>query len=563
MPELSTHQNGLSEYVHKVNERVHGAIRGESFRADQRELMSACWERFQMQTAGASYAQPLGLLYLVLRAWGQPPDSRAECIGAACSLYLLSGDLFDDVQDEDLDGKPCALVGPGIATNTALALLFLAFDQLRQGLDKEPNAQTKSELFAAFSRVSLLAVGAQHADLMGAAATCTPAEVTQRDAGKTSSVALFMECGALLSGCSPEQVEAYRNLGLTLAAFAQIIDDVRDIYGKDFSPDLATEKWTYPVACLFESASREQWAQFVTLRGQKPQPLSEIRELLYDCGAVERCALAAEALRQEFFAQIRALGNTHAAQRLLCQVVDSLASTLYEPEPCPQMDGFWTATGPFACAVRATVDRICATLSELATSAAPRLQAWPWPHYLYAPEQNVIYFPDIDELPSDVLPFHAELWGLSDLASARALMFELLPFAVAHELVHSWRHAVGRLSDDSWHEEHVANRVAVAYVQQHEPAALEHLERCLASRGDTGHLEELMRLVATAARYQGSRGYELDLPTAAQVHIAMLAEFCAETRDLAAEVQAWLEPGAPRRVQATSRGTSALDVAAA
>jgi geranylgeranyl pyrophosphate synthase len=546
--------------LERANQRARKVLTHPSFCADQSELLNATWERFEAHAEGASFAQPLGLLYLVLRAWGREPDARAECIGAACSLYVLSVDLFDDVQDDDLAGKPCALVGSAIATNTALALMFLAFDQLRQGLDREPDQQRKSDLFSAFNRVSLLAVGAQHADLMGAAATCTPAEVTQRDAGKTSSVALFMECGALLSGCTPEQVEAYRKLGLTLAAFAQVIDDVRDIYGKEYSPDLATEKWTYPVACLFESATAEQWAKFVGLRAQIPQPLAEIRELLYDCGAVERCALAAEALRQEFFAEIRSLGNTHAAQRLLCQVVDGLASSLYEPEPCPEMAGFWTDSGPFSVAVRAAADAFRETTGA---PVAPRLQAWPWPHYLYAPEEQVIYYPDIDQLPSEVLPFHAGLLSLPDLATARSMMFELLPFAIAHELVHGWRHATGRLSDDSWHEEHVANRVAVAYVQRHEPSALQCLAHWVSRAAHTVSSADSMRIVAAAARYQGPRGYDLDMEAAARVHLAMLAELCAERLELAAELKTWLVPGAACRDEVLPTHTAALDVRAA
>ena len=51
-----------------------------------------------------------------------------------CHFYLLSLDLLDDVQDDDLGGKPHAAVGSAMAVNDALTLLFLGLSALERGM---------------------------------------------------------------------------------------------------------------------------------------------------------------------------------------------------------------------------------------------------------------------------------------------------------------------------------------------------------------------------------------------------------------------------------------------
>lgn len=536
---------GLSDFVCAVNERLRRMVEDSRFPPDQRLLLRETVARFERHSDPSSHAQPLGLTYLVLQAWGGRLDERAVHLGAFCMAYLCSGDLFDDVQDDDLAGKPHADAGSAIAVNSALALMFLAFDELRHVFQHEADAARQARYLEAFNRVSLIGVGCQHADLLGARAVTSPADVLERDSGKTSSVALFLECGALLAGCSAATIATYREAGAELAQMTQIVDDVRDVYGKSFSPDLATDKVSFPVACLLEDGSVEQIGRFRALQHQHPESLPEIRELLYEAGAIERCALELERLRRSIHRRIAATGNACAAHRALLSVVDTLSGSLYAVDPIAETASWWQPRGGFHDAVRDALQDFLRRMDPLGAPPAPRLEPWSWPHYLYDPERSTLYYPDVDGLPGDVLPFYAGVFGLEDPSAAAELLREQLPLTIAHEMFHRWRDRAGRLTSDHWHEEYVANRLAVGYASQYYPELLARivgLARNVVARSD----DELgVRARAILERcsqeHPEARGYELDVESSAAVHFWML-ERLLSVSDLASDLVRWLTP---------------------
>lgn len=536
---------GLSDFVRAVNERLRGMVEDSRFPPDQRLLLRETVARFERHTDPNSHAQPLGLTYLVLQAWGGRLDQRAVHLGAFCMAYLCSGDLFDDVQDDDLAGKPHADTGSAIAVNSALALMFLAFDELRYVLQLEPDAALHARYLEAFNRVSLIGVGCQHADLLGARAVTSPADVLERDRGKTSSVALFLECGALLAGCSAATLTTYREVGGELAQMTQIVDDVRDVYGKSFSPDVATDKISFPVACLLEDGSLEQIGRFRALQRRHPESLSEIRELLYEVGAVERCALELERLRRSIHRRIASTGNACAAHRALLSVVDTLSGSLYAIDPIAETAPWWQPQGGFHDEVRAALQAFSSRMQPFGAPAAPRLEPWSWPHYLYDPERGTLYYPDVDGLPGDVLPFYAGVFGVEDPSIAAELLREQLPLTIAHEMFHRWRDRAGRLTSDHWHEEYVANSLAVGYASRYYPELLARivgLARRVVARADS-QLSVRARAILERCSHEHpeARGYELDVESSAAVHFWMLERLIAVS-DFASDLTRWLSP---------------------
>jgi hypothetical protein len=112
----------LSEFVVAVRRQTLDLFDDDRFPDDQRDLLHKAVGRMFAAAEPGDWAQPLGLLYAVYRGYGRRTDRQAHLIGAFCVCYLASFDLFDDVQDDDLAGKPLEGAGAPIAINTALAL---------------------------------------------------------------------------------------------------------------------------------------------------------------------------------------------------------------------------------------------------------------------------------------------------------------------------------------------------------------------------------------------------------------------------------------------------------
>ncbi|HSC89278.1 MAG TPA: polyprenyl synthetase family protein, partial [Polyangiaceae bacterium] len=313
----------LASFVRRVCDRALQRADEATLHADQRRLLRETLSRFNGHCDPSDPAQPLGLFHLVAQVRGPVEPRLLVHLASFCWLYTCSLDLFDDMQDDDLAGKPHEQAGPAIAVNSALALLFLALDELRLATRLESRIEPRRGYAELFNRISLLTVGAQHADLLGGSAAGSPADVLEMNRGKTASVALFLECASLAAGASLDEAAAYGGVGLDLAGLVQIVDDVRDIYGKDHSPDLLTGKYTYPLACFRESASPAQLAQLEVLLAQRPLPLVEIRELIHEAAAMDRCAEEVEAIRERIHGRLAELSGAPPQHRVLLDIVDA------------------------------------------------------------------------------------------------------------------------------------------------------------------------------------------------------------------------------------------------
>src|SRR5688572_431541 len=247
----------LASFLERVQMRVDRAICVPHFHSEQRALLAATVRQYRPYTEKNPLDDPIALLYLITQAWGRRLDAQVERVAAFCSLYLLAADLLDDVQDEDLAGKPHAAAGAAVASNNAVALLCLALRELHESLEHESCEPQRHQFLELFGRISLLCVSGQHRDLTQAGAR-TRAEVLELQMAKTASVSLVVECGALLARCDASASAAYRELGRRLAGVVQVRDDLRDVFGKSDSPDLRGSKLTYPLACFLETAGEQQ-----------------------------------------------------------------------------------------------------------------------------------------------------------------------------------------------------------------------------------------------------------------------------------------------------------------
>jgi geranylgeranyl pyrophosphate synthase len=524
-------QSGVTGYLTAVAHRVDEALERAPLVPDQRALLAQSVARARARGEQEPLGDPLSVIYLLVSAHGRPLERLAEHVGAFALLYILSLDLFDDVQDEDVAGTPYEHVPPAIALNCAIALGFLALDELRHALELEPDRTRCLAYLELYNRTSLLAVSGQHRDLSGLKGDVSPEQVLDSHAAKTSSMAMFVECGALLAGAA--DTELYRRLGRHLATFIQIVDDLRDIFGKPHSPDLASGKVTFPVACFHQHADAASVAELSRLVGELPGSTARIRALLYEQGTVERVAATLEEQREAIHRDVMAIGTNHAALRTLLDVVDSLAARVYEPPALECSAPLWRPSGGWHDRVHDALATVVSRAQSYGLAAPPDFVPWHLPHYMFFADKGVVRYPDVEGLAADILPFQAMLLGEDDLAVVAKAMEAQVPAVVAHEMFHFWRHTSGRLTEDHWHEEWVANRLAVAYLREHEPrvlaSTLDLAERVL-GRFSAVLDEPAERVLAECHQHQPERhGYNMPALTVAVVTLEMIRRLALET----------------------------------
>ncbi len=466
-----TRITSLGAYVHTVHAEIARACERAPLCSEHRARIDATVRLPRARAHENPEGDPLALLYLVARARGRAVDQATVLTGAAYMLYVLALDLFDDVQDDDLEGKPYAAATRPIAINGGITLLFLAYDTLRRAVGEQP-LRAGRDLLSAFSATSLLAVAGQELDLLGQARSVTRDEVIRIQRAKTSSVTLAVTCGAILGGFHRAERRALEGFGRDLASFVQIRDDLRDIFGKAVSPDLAARTPTYPIACMLEHEDDEVRLAFARLAEMLPSSLPDIRELFYRSGVVERCAVEMERLRTRMHRRIAADLRPGPELRAVLSIVDGLAASVYRPSAVPASRALFEPQTGWHRLVRAEVRRFCERMAPAGFTEAPRLVPWSRPHWMYLSGEGVIFYPDVEGMPEETLRFQAHLLGTRRLDRVVELVRRQLPAVVAHELFHCWRDRAGRLSGDHWHEEWAANRLAVAYLSTYEPETL-------------------------------------------------------------------------------------------
>lgn len=530
MNRLVVLEDSLERFVLDVRTRVLSACAQPLFEDRLQAALCDTASAFFAHAGSRDFTQPLGLYFATYRSFGKSSDERTRLVGEFLCFYLLAADVFDDIEDGEADNKPFARHGLPVATNLALTLLVLGLDSLGRAVEISHDAKEGAALLRIFNRVSLTAVAAQHLDLLGEAKT--RAEVLRVHEGKTSSLSLLTECGALVAGAGSSEAEVFRSIGAKLAQIAQIVDDVRDVFGKDASADLLSEKATYPLACLREVASEEVWAEYRALlqAWDGESSLTQVRELFYEAGVVAECADEVESLRVDVHSLVAEIPALRAEHRLLLQIVDTLAGALYEPDELPCSERVRTLKGAFGEALAHQARSFCSELQLWDGAPLPSLRPWNQPFFLFAPHERAIYYPDLDGLAAEVLPFMAQLLATS-LEDARSVLTQLAPFFLAHELVHARRFDLGLLSEDTWHEEIVANAVALAYLESARPElgreVLYYSGRVLEANKPSAALAHHVERLLTEARSQPRSGwidYDQSAEDAAVIHALLLQQ---------------------------------------
>ncbi|HEX2673368.1 MAG TPA: polyprenyl synthetase family protein [Polyangiaceae bacterium] len=527
---------------------VDRAIPGAGLDERHRDLLLATVRRFRRNGGLDPLADPVILFYLICRSERGSVDDAGRELAIFCHFYLSALDLLDDVQDADLAGKPHAQAGPAIALNSGLYLLFLGLAALERGMRRmqaSTGAPPANEFLAIVARVGLLTGRGQYRDLDVEASYSSEA-ILDIAREKTASLVMICELAALYAVPEHDRRERYRRIGGHFASFVQVLDDLRDLFGKKHSPDLAGRRPNYALACFREYAGAEPRARLEALLSADPIPLDDVRQLLYAEGTVQHVARTLEGFRVGIHREVKALDAASPWLRTILFALDGLAATVYTPDPSP--DGHESATPlrGFHALVRTHARAVFERLAAFGVPEAPRLVAWHLPHWLYDPSHGRIFYADIEGLPAETLPFQAALLGEPNLERVQSLVMAQIPAVVAHELFHYYRHHSGRLSSDAWLEELAANSLALAYCREFEADVLERT-LALADRVFARHSSSLTPtansilegLTADPPRTPG-HGYELAMDQMAIVQMGMIRHLARQEASLEISMDRWL-----------------------
>jgi competence protein ComQ len=540
----------LMEFLERVDARLDAAVLRPEFELTQRKLLLETVGLYRPAARANPIYDPLSraTFYFIVRAGGRAVDEQVELIAAFTSLYVLAADLMDDVEDEDLAGKPHERVGAAVATNDAVALLFLALDALQHAIELEPDTARRFAYYRILNRVSVTVVAGQHRDLTGHQEILSPSDVLGVYMAKSSStMSMITECAALLAGHDEAQRARYRRLGECFALLLQIRDDIRDVFGRTASPDLSLGRVTYPIACFLEQADARAKCQFARLSQELPESIGQIRALLYEQGTITACAEAMEQFRNEIHEILAATGNHSAPHRCLLWIVDGLAESIYHLPDIEASRPILEPHGPWHDLVRCHFEQALGRMATVVGQTPPKLRPWHLPQWMYAPDRQTIYYPDIEGLAEETLPFQAQLLGTGNLDEVAVVLHKQVPALVAHEMFHFLRHASERMTGDHWHEEWAANRLAVAYLRRFEPSALaaslEVASRILARYPlELDQRAEQVLRDAHQCRPNAQAGYDMDITSIAIVGLEMVRRLAMEPIDFDAAVAELLTP---------------------
>jgi geranylgeranyl pyrophosphate synthase len=262
---------------------VYDFIESELVPSLSRPQFTVSLGEYRAGRAETVYAYVDTLPALTCAAAGGSTD-KAIPLAAAWVFYLLASQLFDDLQDGDGQDRPW---GRGSAQAT-LSMGLFALGAAETALSHlGADANTLSEILAAFGKTMALAAGAQSQTI--ALAELTVDKYFRILAAKAGLIfATGTWSGTRLAGTAadPDVLNAIYQYGLNVGIAGQIADDCFDL-GRG---DLTSHVFTLPVIYALSQKQHPAYPTLVKLLGARANETAdwaaEVFDILHEFGAV-------------------------------------------------------------------------------------------------------------------------------------------------------------------------------------------------------------------------------------------------------------------------------------
>jgi geranylgeranyl diphosphate synthase, type I len=259
------------------------------------QLVRDCLPLIQPEQDQRPKIMPLFLLPELVCEAVSGRSEQAVPLAAALQLFRAAGDLFDDLEDGDLQGT-VACAKPGIAINAATTLLILGQKALlrlaNRGVDTATILQIIETINAAYARACL----GQHLDLSAPRDEVITEETYLKIAALKTGTSVECACrtGALLAGADVAIIDLFGTWGNNLGIASQIANDIQGILNlKDiFKPQI-----TLPVIFALNQSGIIAHAHLASVFRQAHTPPEEariIQKAIIEVGAVQYATIKLE-----------------------------------------------------------------------------------------------------------------------------------------------------------------------------------------------------------------------------------------------------------------------------
>ena len=258
-------------------------------------------EAIQRLTDDRGYYHPWPLLPLVVSEAISGRYERVIPAAAALQLFMVAGEIFDDIEDADsIDSLP-ARYGSPIATNIATTILFLAekaITQLKErGVDDCLVVRTMDVINSSF----IITCAGQHLDL-SLILEANPSEDTYlriADMKTASTTECACHIGALMATEHQDLIDKFVKFGHNLGIASQIANDIQGVI---HGSDILNRKATLPVIYALFNADKETRNQLGSIFSEKKEAITNsafIKKLLFKSGAIHYATIQMELYKQQ------------------------------------------------------------------------------------------------------------------------------------------------------------------------------------------------------------------------------------------------------------------------
>jgi geranylgeranyl pyrophosphate synthase len=206
------------------------------------------------------------------------------CAVAAIACMQISIILIDDILDQDPRGSYHQFGIPQTA-NMSLEFQSIGLDVITRA---KINFSTKLAVIDSFNKMMLTVALGQYLDIQNPANEPAFWQLVRTKSSPFFCTALFV--GFLLGGGPDRLADPIREFGNLYGEMIQIHDDINDSMASPANPDWMLGRLPLPI--LFASTvNHPHREEFLAKRKEIPDPvaLTEVQEMLIQCGAISYC----------------------------------------------------------------------------------------------------------------------------------------------------------------------------------------------------------------------------------------------------------------------------------
>jgi len=258
---------------------------------------------------------------------------QALPVTAAVGFLQTAGDIFDDIEDDDLEKSTSLTHSRPEAINIATVLLLLSQLALTKLKEANVDSDTAISIIEEASKYGITACHGQHLDI----GLKDIPNLSEENYLKTisSKSASQIECacriGAMLATKDDEIINIYALFGHNLGMASQLANDIHGITkAKKGKSDIAKRAITLPVIYALANAQGEE-RNILDLVYEKKKTVSDliesnVIELLFNIGAIHYTIVTMEVYRQKALSVLKKLGKFGVNTEELTDLLQSLKS---------------------------------------------------------------------------------------------------------------------------------------------------------------------------------------------------------------------------------------------